>query len=348
MKDYKKYYSQSSPFPKEGRRNILLLGNGFDIDLGLKSRYSDFINSNYFQTVRDTCQSNLMDYIEECVNNSSTWFDLEKSLKDYALKESSRWQKDLGGGEMAVKPELISHDKETFEAICQNLSSYLNSAENQVTPDRNSKAWKVLDAIIKNGWYSIYSFNYTDLYKIGDRTGLSLSNTLIHNIHGSCQNNSIILGFDERAEIHSQYNFLLKSFNQYYNSLNLISEMDEANDIVFFGLSFGNIDYVYFESFFKNIIASSTPKEEKKTITIFTWNETSRIAILDQLRRMNINIMELFNKCYLHFIRTDFENYPDDRNLLESFLCWQYDSSSMQMKRIRQENLNKIAQVFGR
>ena len=31
-----------------GNEILLIIGNGFDIDLGLKTRYSDFIESGYY------------------------------------------------------------------------------------------------------------------------------------------------------------------------------------------------------------------------------------------------------------------------------------------------------------
>lgn len=351
MKNNKERYSKSSLFPKEGRKNILILGNGFDIDLGLKSKYSDFIKSRNFESLRTTCQSKLITHIENCINDSSLWFDLEQSLKDYALDKFSGCNIDCDSfGDVVAKidSDLIINDKRTFDAICENLSSYLTVEEKQFNLTEDSCAKKVLEKITSNGWYSIYSFNYTNIEVLANKVGVSLCNTTVYNIHGMCYNNSIVLGFDERADIRPQYNFLLKSFSQYYKSLNLINEMDKANDIVFFGLSFGNIDYVYFESFFKNIISITVPEEEKKTITIFTWNESSRVSILDQFRRMKINIMELFNKCHLNFIRTDFENYPDDRQLLESFLCWQNDSSSRELGHIKKENRDRLRKSLGR
>lgn len=32
--------------------NILILGNGFDLDLGLPTKYSDFANSEYWPKVK--------------------------------------------------------------------------------------------------------------------------------------------------------------------------------------------------------------------------------------------------------------------------------------------------------
>ena len=34
---------------KEDYKFLLILGNGFDLDLGLKTKYTDFMKSAYFQ-----------------------------------------------------------------------------------------------------------------------------------------------------------------------------------------------------------------------------------------------------------------------------------------------------------
>ena len=59
-------------------RNLLIIGNGFDIDLGLKTKYSDFIESNCF----DENKNNLFKSIYRSYKNMN-WIDLENELKKY-------------------------------------------------------------------------------------------------------------------------------------------------------------------------------------------------------------------------------------------------------------------------
>ena len=58
-------------------RNLLIIGNGFDIDLGLKTKYSDFIESNCF----DENKNNLFKSIYRSYKNMN-WIDLENELKN--------------------------------------------------------------------------------------------------------------------------------------------------------------------------------------------------------------------------------------------------------------------------
>lgn len=67
-------------------KNLLIIGNGFDLSLGMKTGYKDFyeylLNNNFFQQN----QSNvLINYVRN-VNNKKYWFDFEGILKEFATK----------------------------------------------------------------------------------------------------------------------------------------------------------------------------------------------------------------------------------------------------------------------
>ena len=69
---------------------LLIVGNGFDINLGLKTRYSDFINSLYGSN--ELSKTELFKYLIQRYNESGhkeelRWIDLENELKEYCLKE---------------------------------------------------------------------------------------------------------------------------------------------------------------------------------------------------------------------------------------------------------------------
>ncbi len=82
--------------------------------------------------------------------------------------------------------------------------------------------------------------------------------------------------------------------------------MSNAKEIVFFGLSFGKIDYSYFDRFFKSLSdGTSLENEKKKYITVFTKDDHSRLEILTRLREMNINIQRLYAQSHFQIICTD-------------------------------------------
>ena len=69
----------------------------------------------------------------------------------------------------------------------------------------------------------------------------------------------------------------------------MIHDLRDAKEVVFFGHSLGPTDYHYFQEFFKTQCVDGLPRKDAKKITIFTYDDESRISILSQLRRMNEN-----------------------------------------------------------
>ena len=90
-------------------------------------------------------------------------------------------------------------------------------------------------------------------------------------------------------DINEGYKFLYKTFNEHYSSNALIHDLRDAKEVVFFGHSLGPTDYHYFQEFFKTQCVDGLPRKDAKKITIFTYDDESRISILSQLRRMNEN-----------------------------------------------------------
>lgn len=61
--------------------NLLIIGNGFDLDLGLPTKYSNFIESKYFKKQNIRRGSKLFKYISETYHDKK-WIDIENELKD--------------------------------------------------------------------------------------------------------------------------------------------------------------------------------------------------------------------------------------------------------------------------
>lgn len=53
-------------------KKILILGNGFDIDLGLKTRYSDFANSKIWEKLMENSLQYDSDLLGELLNAKET------------------------------------------------------------------------------------------------------------------------------------------------------------------------------------------------------------------------------------------------------------------------------------
>ena len=98
-------------------KNSLIIGNGFDIDLGLNTRFSDFANAKDFWPENDG--SKLSAYLES-KKSVEKWFNLEGALREYAMSVS---------GEFGVGPRTNSEgdaaDFAYFEKVRLGLMDYL-------------------------------------------------------------------------------------------------------------------------------------------------------------------------------------------------------------------------------
>lgn len=184
-------------------------------------------------------------------------------------------------------PSLIPEkDKLKFDTLTRSLSYYLNE-EQQRPINRDSVASQVLKAVISNGKFDvIYSFNYTDLHHIAKEIGITEKFNYEH-VHGCLKDNSIILGVEDESDLMDGYSFLYKTFSPHYESHHIQYDLLDADEVVFFGHSLGQNDYHYFRQFFRNQCDENMPREKGKKITIFTYDDSSRISILEQLRDMN-------------------------------------------------------------
>jgi hypothetical protein len=169
-------------------------------------------------------------------------------------------------------------------------------------------AVKVLRAVVANGYFSsIYTFNYTDLYDIAERTGIN-ERFDYEPVHGCLSNNSIILGVNDGANLRNGYSYLRKVFSEHYTSHSIRYDLQECDEVVFFGHSLGENDYPYFADFFESQ-SNCAERKNGKHITIFTKDNHSRFQILDQLRMMNGGMTErLQNDNDFKIIMTDNPN----------------------------------------
>lgn len=274
---------------------VFIIGNGFDLDLGMNTRYSDFARSEYWPSSSYIGRS-LSSYLKNKANITK-WFDLEKELLVYSQTEGKRVH------EYQYR-HAISIDKSFFNELVQSLTTYLKKEENKEL-NGNSVAANVLKAVLENGLFeSIYSFNYTDLYHIANKIGINHEFKYEH-VHGCLKEDNIILGVEDKSDLLPGYQFLYKTFNPHYESHPILFDLLEADEVVFFGHSLGHNDYHYFEAFFQEQCREGMKRNDSKRITIFTYDDSSRIEILEQLRQMNHkNTDLLFNQNQMQVICT--------------------------------------------
>lgn len=289
---------------------VLIIGNGFDLSLGWNTRYSDFANSEEWPFKE--MNAGLAGHLNN-VKNKEKWFDIEKELLNYALSVQPPIT-IINEDDKRQFNNRREIDQEYYALLVHRLRNYL--IKEQENPIKNcTPAVRILKAIIKNGRFdNIFTFNYTNLNIV---TGfLNFGEIDFNYVHGSLANNDIIIGIDDNSKIDQCYDFLYKTFSKNYISSPINYALQNADEVVFFGHSLGDTDYHYFKKFFSDQSQPNMNVEQKKKITIFTYDESSRLSILRQLRNMNGGSLEyLYANNDFSIICTDGKDSKDESKI---------------------------------
>jgi len=292
-------------------KKLLIIGNGFDIDLGLRTRYSDFANSKIWEQLMENTyglDQDLLGALKKA-KEKEAWFDIEKTMNDYVR---------------SIRPEyltsnLVDKDKNSFVDVTKALSKYLKEEQKTRTLETNHYALQVLRLIAEVGGFEYYTFNYTSLGDIAMSCRIKIDTSRITHVHGSLENDSIILGVltDPANQIHEQYSFMYKDNSRFYMSNNMYEDFDKADDIIFFGHSINGMDFPYFKDFF--IKQSGMDGEYKrKHITIFTYDDGSNQQIRNSIRNAQVDLTQLFRRNDIKIILTK-QLYANDKNEIQKF-----------------------------
>lgn len=264
-------------------KRTLVIGNGFDLDAGLKTSYREFSESRFwpFKDFGLIDDSETLGYYLNMKSQLETWFDVEEAIFEYARKDKKRILKN--------GLDLYELDKKHFKLLKEKLIMFLKDAEDMFEPKEGSSAPQVLNAFINGkGEKAIYSFNYTDLSWIAQRYNLFWDKSLPCNyIHGSLALREIILGVGDKREIDDHYFDFYKTSSPAYQSHRIIPDLIESDEIIIFGHSFGLNDYPYFLPFFQEVTSyNGYSSYHRKKISIITLSEKSALEIKRHLREL--------------------------------------------------------------
>lgn len=281
----------------------LIIGNGFDIDMGLPSKYSDFADSPEFHDLARRMHDM---YFEEERDKSlvlqlqraytlSNWFDIEEEIHNYVVNNT------------ALDDNMIRLVRSEFEALKKALINYLIriSKDLEHKADKNKLSYKLLyflqDSPLSK--INIY-FNYTNPELFMEMPTYHVPGKgFFTYVHGSLRYNDIVLGCDlqKGEKVNRQLSFMYK-----YNMLNKANHVArhilEAKEIIFFGHSINEMDFCYFREFFKE--ASAAPKPIRH-LSIITYDETSERNIKDNIQNQGISVSDLYSNLWtFDFIHT--------------------------------------------
>lgn len=292
--------------------SVLILGNGFDLDLGIRTKYIQFADDNDYWPFKESLsfeEDSLPFFLNKHKSQVDTWFDLEELLACYASEN-----KDLS-------KEKISQAKQDFSILSRALKEYLIKQEDTFVERMNNSmghakrmtpAHRVLQLFLEKRVRSIYTFNYTNTYRIANQLILNFEGVFNH-VHGSTLEDNIILGAGDQRQIKDVFFEFHKSASPFYKSNNLVEDLNNADEVYIFGHSLGKNDHDYFSEFFK--MASKTVHRpfvpDKIKIRIFTFDDNSEIELKKQLMTLTENhLIGLYAHSDFKILKTDIK-YQD-------------------------------------
>lgn len=251
---------------------LYIIGNGFDLNLGLKTSYNDFYQ--YYKTV-ESDNINVKKLKKNISKTYESWADLELALGNYTQHLEKIEELDdilLDIGEELSKYLHLEEDKlEKFEIDQRKFFDYLCFPENLFLPADKENLLGIKSKWKNHQWtLNIYTFNYTSVIEkiLGDKqknvllahhdNNLPIQLGDIKHIHGYLENDMVI-GVNNTSQIknesfHSNRDVLESIVKTECNRANrsnidrqLTNKINTANLICIFGSSIGETDNKWWE-----------------------------------------------------------------------------------------------------
>lgn len=256
-------------------RITFLIGNGFDLNLKLKTHFKDMYPSYLEKDSPSEAVRRFKDELRiSAPDGYATWGDFEMSMARYAKNclNEQEWLLCIRD----FKRHMVEHlnaEQEDFDQTMSNIPSerlmkvagramgeYLDGFCNGLTPNatRLIKKHKKQD-------YAFIVFNYTSVFDflLTQRARylkiFSELDNMIH-IHGTLTNNDIALGVNDLMQIDgapfelsdiAKRAFLKPTFNKQYDEARVIKaqEMIASSDVIcIFGMALGESDEMWREA----------------------------------------------------------------------------------------------------
>ncbi|GAA4426185.1 hypothetical protein GCM10023188_07990 [Pontibacter saemangeumensis] len=251
---------------------LYIIGNGFDLSLGLKTSYSDFYN--YYKTV-ESDNANVQRLKENISKSYESWSDLELALGSYTqhlekIEELDDILLDIGD-ELSKYLHLEELKLENYEFDQKAFFNYLSFPESVFLPADKEVLFNLKKRWENHQWnLNIYTFNYTSVIERifgGKQKNVILANHTnqssiilreIKHIHGFLDNDMVI-GVNDKNQIKNEsfhgnidvLESIVKSECNRANRNNIDGQftnaINSANMICIFGSSIGETDNKWWE-----------------------------------------------------------------------------------------------------
>ncbi len=281
-----------------------LIGNGFDLNLGLRTDYPSFLRF-YLEEKHDNALTNAIK------NDIETWANLEEQLGIYAgtiqeddidefISEKEELEASLVRYLIEESKRSLIIDSKGAQEFRDRIVNFMAQLTNEERIHYNEQVKQINEAIV----YAFISFNYTlyldrivesakqispfSTHVFGNTTHQDYVQAPLH-IHGTVYN-EMLLGVNDESQIqtdkpHSYLtNYLVKpAVNRALGNQNITQAqglIDKSKYICVFGMSLGMTDKDWWA-----YIAEWLSKSAENRLILFMHDKSGRIPIGSQAAR---------------------------------------------------------------
>lgn len=258
-----------------GEETLLIVGNGFDLSMGFKTSYGDFMRSSVFPKFDST----LCSYLRKQFQENMEWIDIENELSEFSNVISSMKQ---DAKKKHTKWEYDNFRKE-YDDLKSSLKKYLQEVtKGQFILKKDNPAVSVIDNLPVGS--KIISFNYTSIIERMTRDRFCVSKGNLLHIHGSlAPYDDIVFGVEDSAKLSKEHVFLYKAYNQSLKAREFSLWLNSAGRIIFYGYSLGDTDRQYFENFFQKLCSENS---RNVNLVFYYYGQSSYDNLIWQLQML--------------------------------------------------------------
>lgn len=343
-----------------------LIGNGFDLGLGLNTRFEDF----YPQYIKSKSKSkNILQFKEEISKNIKNWSDFEYQLGQYTLEfDENNWERFLDIKEdfenaffrylQKEQKRIINVEKKgkeffekafSFDNILQYLPrSFSENIREMYDKDETTEYnfisfnyTNILDKIVKqlkkeqdelNDYYTTYDSLYTPI----------VYNTVQH-VHGTL-NEYPLIGVDNGNQIANEKlknidevtEYMIKSLmnrtTQSGNERRTINIINKSDCVFVYGLSLGATDLRWW----------------KKLVELVKYNQNTQVVFFVHEEKFDTNnvrqLSKMQNKSFQNLSQTIEEEMAKLKQLNEN-ICFVYNKDIFTIDLTKDKNIINLAPV---
>ncbi len=247
-------------------RDILfMIGNGFDLNCGMKTGYRDF----YIEYIKNQAEDSALIkmFKQDIEQNIQNWGDYEIAMGKQAAQFETKDDFLECVNDFSYKLKLYLKDVEKHfrkyikgkeDAIVGEVINSLTTFDGEVSKNVTNELSNNTNPYFSR--LSFISFNYTDIGKqiikqsIQRRLGVSDINLMFHHVHGNIED--LTLGCDNEGQIKARFDidddirlsFVKPYFNDEYDlqRKNIAMQLiDGARFICAYGLTLGESDLMW-------------------------------------------------------------------------------------------------------